>query len=147
MAATLLAVAVAEAPTAAEAATLAEARLMVAMVATEFYSSLITTSGFWTYGIAGQRPAVMAARRSAEMAAWAAMAALVATAAAGWKMRSATPIRRVAGLAAMPVLRERAARAATEVEGTAAVAATVATAATVMAAADLVAEGAAELPA
>src|SRR5437867_12466835 len=124
MAATLLAVAVAEAPTAAEAATLAEARLMVAMVATEFYSSLITASGFWTYGIAAQRPAVMAARRSAEMAAWAAMAALVATAAACWKRRSAPPIRRLVATAAMLGIAERAAMGATRGEVMAAVAET-----------------------
>src|SRR6266516_117361 len=85
LAATQLAVVAAEAATAEQATTLTTAKLMVAMVSTEFCSSLITTSGFWTYGTAGQRPTVMAARRSAEMAAWAAMAALVATAAACWK--------------------------------------------------------------
>src|SRR6266568_2310368 len=90
MAATQLAVVAAEAATAEQAATLTAARLMVAMVATEFCSSLITTSGFWTYGIAGQRPAVMAARRSAEMAAWAATVALAATAATAATLMAAT---------------------------------------------------------
>src|SRR5437773_3806300 len=118
MAATQLAVAVAEAATAAEAATLTAARLMVAMVATEFCSSLLTTSGFWTYGIAGQRPAVMAARRSAEMAACAARAGLVATAAACWERRAVRPIRRLVAMAALPVFSERAAMAATQLEVT-----------------------------
>src|SRR5438034_903172 len=95
MAATQLAVTVALAATAAEAATLTAATRMAVMVATEFYSSLITASGFWTFGVARPLPAVMAARRSAEMAALAALAALVATAAACWKRRSAPPIRRL----------------------------------------------------
>src|SRR5437773_532108 len=118
MAATQVAVVAGEAAMAAVAATVTAARVVVAMVATEFCSSPITTSGFWTYGIAGQRPAVMAARRSAEMAAWAARAALVATAAACWERRAVRPIRRLVAMAALPVFSERAAMAATQLEVT-----------------------------
>ena|SRR5437868_8322354 len=82
--------------------------------------------------------AAMAARRLVEMAASEDLAALVATAATRrdhW---------RLVALAAMPVLSERAAMAATELEVTAATAAMAALAGQLMAAARLVAMAATE---
>src|SRR6266853_449650 len=51
----LLAVTAALAATAATADRLMAAARLVAMAATELRSMLVTTSTFWTYGIAGQR--------------------------------------------------------------------------------------------
>src|SRR5438105_12693172 len=83
--------------------------------------------------------AAMAARRSEEMVASEALAAMVATA-ASWCYH-----RRLVATAAMPVLAERAALAATELEATAATAATGALAARLMAATGLGAMAAAAL--
>src|SRR5438270_7173827 len=77
--------------------------------------------------------AAMAARRLVEMVASEDLAALAATAASWWTHR------RLVATAALPVLAERAALAATELEVTAATAVTAVTAATRMAATRLVA--------
>src|SRR5260370_24382929 len=71
----------ARAARAATAGRLMAASRLVAMVATELRSVLITTSRFWTYGIAGQRQAVTVARRLPVTGARAARAATAATAA------------------------------------------------------------------
>src|SRR5438105_14668413 len=83
--------------------------------------------------------AAMAALRLVEMVASEDLAALAATAASWWTHR------RLVATAAMPVLAERAALAATELEVTAATAVTAALAGTLMAAARLVAMAAPEL--
>src|SRR5437868_3540778 len=82
--------------------------------------------------------AAMAARRSEEMVASEDLAAMVATA-ASWCYH-----RRLVATAAMPVLAERAALAATELEATAATAVTVALAGRLVAATRLVAMAATE---
>src|SRR5713101_7860929 len=72
----------ATAATAATVSRLMAATRLVAMAATELWSVLITTSRFWTYGIAGQRQAVTVAWHlpvTGAMAAMAATAALAAT--------------------------------------------------------------------
>src|SRR5437016_9155808 len=81
--------------------------------------------------------AAMAARRSEEMVASEDLAAMVATA-ASWCYH-----RRLVATAAMPVLAERAALAATELEATAATAVTAAMAARLVAATRSVAKAAA----
>src|SRR5713226_7010098 len=96
MAATQLA---ATAATAAEAATvgrLMAATRLVAMAATELRSVLLTTSRFWTYGIAGQRQAVTVARHLPVTGALAAEAATAASAATRSQSRlAATAVRPV----------------------------------------------------
>src|SRR5438477_214437 len=87
--------------------------------------------------------AAMAARRSEEMVALAALAALAAPAATG--AASSGEQWRLVAPAAMPVLSERAAMAATEPEVRAGMAVTAVTAATLMAVARLVAMAAPEL--
>src|SRR5260370_31367351 len=99
MAATRLADLAVTAVRAATVGRLMAATRLVAMAATELRLVLVTTSRFWTYGIAGQRQAVTVARRLPVTGALAATAAVGATAA----RRAHSRLGATAGMAAFMV--------------------------------------------